>query len=224
MTKPKSDKRPADDPAKRGRTLQINAEPGKTQEAQVAEFTARGIVPMASVLTTYSKDTYSDEVSLTDAYRELMRLSDASTGGDLAHVERLLSAQLLALNSVFAGLAHRSKSNSQAGYLGAADTYMRLALRAQAQCRQTAQTLFEMKNPRPVAFVQQANISNGPQQVNNGVVPGNAQQLAQARVGVHVPTPGVPPPPSWEGAPTVGDKLPQRLHDADMASAVLAKD
>jgi hypothetical protein len=26
-----------------------------------------------------------------------------------------------------------------------------------------------MKNPRPVAFVQQANIANGPQQVNNGV-------------------------------------------------------
>lgn len=182
MTKPKSDKKPADDSARRGRTLQIHAEPGKSQEALVAEFTARGIVPMASVLTTYSKDTYSDDVSLTDAYGELMRLADASTAGDLAHVERLLSAQMLALNSVFAGLAHRSKSNSQAGYLGAADTYMRLALRAQAQCRQTAQTLFEMKNPRPVAFVQQANISNGPQQVNNGLSPGN---VTSTRAGAH---------------------------------------
>lgn len=172
VTKPKSSKKPADDSAKKGRTLQIHPEPGKSLEAQAAEFAARGIVPMASVLTMYSKDTYSDEVSLTDAYGELMRLSDASTTGDLAHVERLLSAQLLALNSIFAGLAHRSKTNSQAGYLDAADTYMRLALRAQAQCRQTAQTLFEMKNPHPVAFVRQANINNGgQQQVNNGIPP-----------------------------------------------------
>jgi hypothetical protein len=45
---------------------------------------------------------------------------------------------------------------------------MRLALRAQSQCRATIETLAEMKNPKPVAFVQQANIANGPQQVNNG--------------------------------------------------------
>jgi hypothetical protein len=44
-----------------------------------------------------------------------------------------------------------------------------LGLKAQAQCRATLQTLFEMKNPQPVAFVKQANIANGPQQVNNGV-------------------------------------------------------
>jgi hypothetical protein len=29
------------------------------------------------------------------------------------------------------------------------------------------ETLVEIKNPRPVAFVSQANISSGPQQVNN---------------------------------------------------------
>ena len=45
---------------------------------------------------------------------------------------------------------------------------MRLSLKAQAQCRVTVEALAEIKNPRPVAFVKQANISNGPQQVNNG--------------------------------------------------------
>jgi hypothetical protein len=34
---------------------------------------------------------------------------------------------------------------------------------------EAAETLFEMRNPRPVAFVKQANNANGPQQVNNGV-------------------------------------------------------
>jgi hypothetical protein len=57
------------------------------------------------------------------------------------------------------------------GYLDAADRYMRLALKAQSECRVTIETLAEIKNPKPVAFVQQANIANGPQQVNNGPPP-----------------------------------------------------
>jgi hypothetical protein len=48
------------------------------------------------------------------------------------------------------------------------DKYMRLALKAQGQCRATVETLAFMKNP-PV-FARQANIAHGPQQVNNGIV------------------------------------------------------
>ena len=44
---------------------------------------------------------------------------------------------------------------------------MRLALKAQAQCRATIETLAALKNP-PIVIARQANISNGPQQVNNG--------------------------------------------------------
>jgi hypothetical protein len=36
-------------------------------------------------------------------------------------------------------------------------TYLRLGLKAQSQCRATLETLAAIKNPRPVAFVQQAN-------------------------------------------------------------------
>ena len=45
---------------------------------------------------------------------------------------------------------------------------MRLALKAQAQSRSTVEALAEIKNPRPVQFVKQANMTTGPQQVNNG--------------------------------------------------------
>jgi hypothetical protein len=161
--------------------LEITAEQGKSEAQQFAELATRGIGSNAGVLTLYSRDTFSDETSMTEAFKELTRLSEAAVSGDLRHLERLLGAQALSLNTVFAGLAHRSKTNSQAGYLDAADTYMRLALRAQAQCRQTVHTLFEMKNPRPVAFVQQANISNGPQQVNNGALTPNVTPLARAK-------------------------------------------
>jgi hypothetical protein len=54
------------------------------------------------------------------------------------------------------------------GSLEVVDTVMRLALKAQSQSRSTIETLAEIKNPSHVAFVKQANISNGPQQVNNG--------------------------------------------------------
>jgi hypothetical protein len=47
------------------------------------------------------------------------------------------------------------------------EAYMRMALKAQQQSASTLRVLGELKNPRPVEFVKQANIANGPQQVNN---------------------------------------------------------
>jgi hypothetical protein len=43
---------------------------------------------------------------------------------------------------------------------------MRLALKAQGQCRATVETIATIKNP-PVVFAKQVNITSGPQQVNN---------------------------------------------------------
>jgi hypothetical protein len=44
----------------------------------------------------------------------------------------------------------------QGQYLDAADKYMRLALKAQSQCRTTVEALGELKNLQPVAFIHQA--------------------------------------------------------------------
>jgi hypothetical protein len=43
---------------------------------------------------------------------------------------------------------------------------MQMVLKAQSQCRATLKTLATIKNP-PVVFARQANIAQGPQQVNN---------------------------------------------------------
>ena len=89
---------------------------------------------------------------------------------DLTGLEAMLTAQSVALNTIFTELAKRASTN-MGQYLQATETYLRLAFKAQAQCRATIEALAELKNPRPVAFVRQANIANGPQQVNNGVEP-----------------------------------------------------
>ncbi|MFI3222522.1 MAG: hypothetical protein QX191_05740 [Methylococcaceae bacterium] len=48
------------------------------------------------------------------------------------------------------------------------ESYMRLAFKAQAQCRTTLEALATIKNP-PIIFAKQANITNGHQQINNGI-------------------------------------------------------
>ena len=78
----------------------------------------------------------------------------------------MLVAQAHSLEAIFHELARRAALN-MGEYINAAETYMRLALKAQSQCRATIETLALMKNPQPVTFVRQANVAHGPQQVNN---------------------------------------------------------
>jgi hypothetical protein len=55
--------------------------------------------------------------------------------------------------------------------------YMRTALRAQSQCRATLETLAAIKNP-PILYARQANVTTGPQQVNNGIAaPSRAREI-----------------------------------------------
>jgi hypothetical protein len=89
--------------------------------------------------------------------------------GDLGEPEALLLGQAVALNAIFAELAVRAERNL-GSHLDAAERYLRLALRAQAQSRSTLETLAAIKNP-PTVFAGQANIAHGPQQVNNGTPP-----------------------------------------------------
>lgn len=109
--------------------------------------------------------------------------------GDLQGAEAMLYGQALALQTIFTNLSRRAAKNA-GEYMGAADTYLRLALKAQAQCRATLETLAAIKNP-PVVFARQANIAHGPQQVNNGHGPQKTEQYApaSARPGETASTP-----------------------------------
>lgn len=94
--------------------------------------------------------------------------ANAVNRGDLAEAEAMLINQASALQSLFVRLTERAREQTQMpNYEG----FMRLALRAQSQCRATLETLATIKNP-PVVYAKQANVTTGLQQVNNGVVPG----------------------------------------------------
>jgi len=116
---------------------------------------------------------YAGEVDLAELVAGLQTKAESIQDGNMKPVEAMLYGQAMALQTIFTNLARRSAMNA-GEYMDATDKYMRLALKAQAQCRATLETLSVVKNPMP--YIKQANIANGPQQVNNG----KSTQYAQA--------------------------------------------
>jgi hypothetical protein len=93
-------------------------------------------------------------------------MTDVSNN-DLRQCEAMLYCQAHALQAIFVdSLLQVPKQN----WFSNAETHMRVALKAQNQCRMTLETLAQIKNP-PVVFARQANLAQGPQQVNNAMMP-----------------------------------------------------
>ena len=153
-------------PAPVSSTLQIAREPGKSDKRMLADMVTRGIATNALTAVRYVNPEYG-AVSLTDMVDSLRDDGAAVNCGDLSNAERVLNAQALTLNAMFSELARRAAIN-MGTHLGASETYMRLALKAQSQSRATFETLAAIKNP-PVVFAKQMNVANGPQQVNNDI-------------------------------------------------------
>jgi hypothetical protein len=156
---------PAKDNSKN--TLNIRHQSTKSRERLMAELGLSAVVPNTSTARAFSRQTVG-ELDLTESVAVVREKVSAVQAGNLGGLEETLTAQAVALDAIFNEMARRAALN-MGEYINAAEIYLRLGLKAQAQCRATLQTLFEMKNPQPVAFVKQANIAHGPQQVNNGV-------------------------------------------------------
>jgi hypothetical protein len=102
---------------------------------------------------------------------ELRHQARAASAGDLSRSEAMLMSQATTLNALFHSLTgwalNHLKEGGNAAYF---EMHMRLAFKAQCQSRAAIETLAEIKNPRQVAFIKQANIAGGNQQVNNGAL------------------------------------------------------
>lgn len=100
---------------------------------------------------------------------ELITALSATTSkvmdGNMKPVEAMLIGQAQALQSIFTSFSRRAIVQD---YQKNLESYLRMALKAQNQCRMTLETLANIKNP-PIVYAKQANIAHGHQQVNNGV-------------------------------------------------------
>lgn len=83
--------------------------------------------------------------------------------GDLEMVSKILAAQAITLDGMFAELARRAALN-MGEYINAAERYGRLALKAQGNCRATLDTLAKLHQPREQT-VRHVHVNEGGQAV-----------------------------------------------------------
>lgn len=155
---------PVDDAAEKEKKHEVSKITAKlmTRPSFMAAHTAMSFIPDS--MKAYGP---ANILTMHEEYRDRCK---AVVEGDMTTPEALLIAQALSLNSIYNECASLAGMNI-ANRLPQAETLLRMALKAQAQCTQTLRVLGELKNPRaPATFVKQQNNAAGPQQVNNGPV------------------------------------------------------
>lgn len=131
----------------------------------LAKLALRPSVNAAAVVTQYGKSLGVGEDDIGALMGQLSDDVEKVWAGDMRRAEAMLFSQAHALQAIFMSLARRANGQE---YLKQWEAYLRMALKAQNQCRMTLETLATIKNP-PVVIARQANINNGgQQQVNNG--------------------------------------------------------
>lgn len=103
-------------------------------------------------------------LDVTDSFLAVDREAKKPQARDLGALEAMLAAQAITLNARFTQLAHQA---SQMTIVDQIDRFTRLGLKAQGQCRASIETLAFIRGGPRTVFTRQANITNGPQQVNN---------------------------------------------------------
>ena len=146
--------------------LKPEAKEGDGQDQVMAHKMLNPECLSAALVCTF----YGGALEMNAVLQELITQSGEVHRGDMKRPEAILVSQAHALNSLFVALACASHENMGGGHFDAADRYLRLALKAQSQCRATLETLAAIKNP-PLVIAQQANVTTGPQQINNGQHP-----------------------------------------------------
>ena len=163
----------------KGKSKPKAKEPYVMTTADKARMALKPSLNGAVVIQTYQGNIMGKEADLNVLIDQLRDTFTEVKGGDLHTLEAMLISQATALQTIFTSLARRAQMQE---YQKNLESFLGLALKAQAQSRATISALVDLKYPRQATFVKQANIANGPQQVNNGAAAGaDSAQYAQAR-------------------------------------------
>ena len=143
-------------------------------EAGMAEGLSSGMTPsqITATLTTKSVNTaftlkkfanVENSIEVSDFILELQKAGNEVVKGDLGRLERMLSSQAIVLDTIFNNLALKAAGSE---YIKNYEVFMRLALKAQAQSRNTVEALAVLKHPQP--YISQTNIGQvGHNQINH---------------------------------------------------------
>jgi hypothetical protein len=136
-------KKPEDTKSIEKKTLQIVQDKDKTQDRQFAEISLSPSALNTLTAITYAKGVMG-EISVTDAVAVLKESINKVNSNDIKALEGTLTAQASALDAIFNELARRAALN-MGTHMQATESYMRLALKAQAQCARTIEVIAAIK-------------------------------------------------------------------------------
>jgi hypothetical protein len=137
---------------------------GKTDKYindELARVSLNAATNAAAVVLEYGKAF--GEPDAQSLISELSGTIKDVNSGNMKPCESMLVGQAKALQSIFVSLSRRANNME---YVDNFEKFLRLAFKAQSQCRATLETLSKLKNP-PVVYAQHANISHGQEQVNH---------------------------------------------------------
>jgi hypothetical protein len=157
----------------RSKVVTVTQLKGQTKEQALAGVALSSAMNAALVVDKYQANILGCDLQM-DALKESLEVRMSQTkDGDLACLESMLVGQAEALQAIFVSLAMRAQHQSSQKHV---ESLLSVALKAQTQSRATIQAIVDLKSPRQSTYVGQANISNGPQQVNNRLVTPNSPE------------------------------------------------
>ena len=165
------------------RQLDVVEEPGMSMDRVKAKLAIGATIPNASTALDYSISLFPD-INLNECAKQMNSEIRDVNGGNLDSLEGMLAAQAIALNAIFNNFAKRA---AHADMMPKLEAYMRMALKAQSQCRTTVEAIAEIKYPKTATFIRQANIA-GQQQVNNNAADTQTNTRRRARTQNITPT------------------------------------
>lgn len=146
-------------------TLDVKAEPGEEPLKTVARLGLRPGVRHAQVAGRAAGQLFGEKNApgIMDNTEALAEILTAAESGDKRETSRILAAQAVTLDALFTELATRAGQN-MGHYLEASEKYMRLALKAQSNCRATLEALAKLHQPREQT-VKHVHVNDGGQAV-----------------------------------------------------------
>lgn len=152
-------------------TISSDSVAGQTEKEKLANL---GLcAEFKAALTAHAYAPPIGEQTLGAVFQRFSELSKETLSENSKDIEYMLTSQAIALDSIFNRLAIQAQA-SIGKHPKAVDTYLRLALKAQNQCRATAEALSVIKSPRQyisqtnVAGAMQINIDRTSSHVDNG--------------------------------------------------------
>ncbi|WP_321327000.1 hypothetical protein [uncultured Parasphingorhabdus sp.] len=125
----------------RADSLKIERQPGKTDSRLLTEVAMRPMIRNGFIVGNLGGKHFSGkQPDLTDTVEIMAQACEKVRANDLSDQRDILTSQAMALDAVFTIMVSRAENNLK-DHFSAAERFMRLGLKAQAQCRTTIETL-----------------------------------------------------------------------------------